>query len=93
MVKTEETWPVLGNDDNQEVGLRIQLCASMFAAEVPVPAAPQSGVIKSREEVARHIGDKTSVSVSSATSWGSSLSMGSPKTRHSVILGTNNINI
>ena len=78
---------MLGNDDNQEVGLRIQLCASMFAAEVPVPAAPQSGVIKSREEVARHIGDKTSVSVSSSSI------VGSPKTRHSVILGTNNINI
>ena len=65
----------------------------MFAAEVPVPAAPQSGVIKSREEVARHIGDKTSVSVSSATSWGSSSIVGFPKLDIAVILGTININM
>ena len=36
-------------------------------------------VIWSREQVARRIGDKTSVSVSSVTSWGSSSIVGFPR--------------
>ena len=84
---------MFGNDDNQEVGLRNQFCASRFCDEIPVPFAPQTGVIWSREQVARRIGDKTSVSVSSATSWGSSSIVGFPKLDIAVILGTININI